>query len=171
MFTGIEIIRELSEVFIEPIGVAVSNFGGIFRVYVTDWKEERIVELNEKGERKDIHDLSSFNFLVPKKLRDIDIEMNGDLDPLWVADARRVEIPKLTGGIIEIRNPVADKFVFMSGIAVDTLDNFYVTSNENSTFVKYTETGKLLNETSTTGTSMIDVATALNHTDLTDLAA
>ena len=162
------LVSEITDVFIEPDGIAVTAAD---KIYVTDWKDERIILLDDLGERKGIFDIAFARFLELNKLRDIDVKEEAGSVSFWVSDSRRAEIPKIVFATKTIANQpsVADKFVFMSSLAVDSTDDFYVTSTQNSTFVKFSERGSLKNNVTVSETrALIDVSTAHNSTDNTD---
>ena len=162
-------VSEITDVFIEPYGIAVTAPD---KIYVTDWKDERIIKLDDMGSKTDIFDLSFARFLELNKLRDIDVKEEIGSVNFWVSDSRRAEIPKIVFATQTIASQpsVADKFVFMSSLAVDSTDDFYVTSTQNSTFVKFSERGSLKNNVTIAETrALIDVSTGHNSTDNTDL--
>ena len=152
-------INEFSKLFTDPEGVSVFNSSSIF---VTDWKDQRILNLDESGLRnQDPIDMRPAFFVSPIHLRDIEIN---DADPtnpdnrflIWTADSRTASIANLTETnsttptfvidkfrFDEVRT-IADKFVFGSSVAVDSKENFIFASTKDNTLIKFNERGKLL---------------------------
>lgn len=152
-----------TDVEVIPDGISVPDSNTI---YVTDWRQKRIVQLDDQGDNQAEFDFSFINFADSDKLRDIDY--NIDKDFFYVADARKATIPKiLPNSVIIDEEQIADKFIIMSGIAVGSDDNFYVASTEEEVLNKYTERGSLLERTniSVGDGSMIDVDVRFNVTD------
>ena len=156
----------IPKIFTQPEGIDVDTITG--DIYVTDWDEQRFIQLNEQGVFLDEQVFQDNRFRDYKFLRDIEV----DSENIWISDAReaRIQKIKLTDPTNDVAPPLlpSDKFLFMSSLAIDSKDNIYVTSTENQTLNKYTERGTLLEKnTDITGT-MEDVYASLNQFDNQD---
>ena len=125
--------------FIIPNGIDVTDPDGI---YLTDWKERRIVKLDQNIVVTEEFDFKQVGFPTP----DLgDIEVNGTDNFFWITEPRRATIDQVAFDGSLLANPsVADKYVFMSAIDADADDNFYVASSQNDTVSKFDLRGTLL---------------------------
>jgi len=176
--TSSDKINQFSKVFIEPEGVSVFNSSSIF---VTDWKDQRILNLDESGLRNHVPiDMEPAFFVLPTHLRDIEINDADSTDSknrflIWTADSRTASIANLTerevsGGTFQIDKfrfdevrTIADKFVFGSSVAVDSNENFILASTKDNTLKKFNDRGKFLaNFTVGEMDQLIDVSASID---------
>ena len=178
-------IAKRTKFFVEPEGISVFNSS---RIFVSDWKDERVLIIDQYGERIGPPiDMSPAMFVSPVHLRDIEVNPDMvDFRPLlvWTSDSRTASIANLTERqdpdnstkfvidkfrFDEVRT-VADKFVVGSSIAVDSHENFIFASTGNNTLIKFNERGKLLqNYTVPESYSLIDVSAAVDPISLDDV--
>ncbi len=146
-FNETAFILPVTDIFVEPEGISVPSSNSI---YVSDWKDERILKLDSSGKRtEDPFDLSPAMFLAKEKLRDIEVDEGRNL--VWVSDSRRGEITSVdlaTGGIKSDPGifKIANKFVFGSGLAIDSKDNFIFASTKNNTLIKFDERARKITD-------------------------
>ena len=161
-------IETLTDLYIWPEGISVTDPDSIF---VTDWKDVRIIELNSTGHKKNEFSLEHVVFPDITKLRDITI--NEQQNFFFIADSRKATIPKiLQNGLVIDEQQLSDKFIIMSGIAVGSDETFYVLSTEEGRINKYTERGILIANTKdgiAEGTELIDITTSINPITNSDI--
>jgi sugar lactone lactonase YvrE len=117
--------------FIVPLGIDLDNS----EIYVSDWKEQRIVKLDESGNFEKEFDLKNVGFVTDEQG---DIEVNTLEEFFWVTEPKRATIDQIWfNGSAKSFPSVGDQYVFMSSVDADKEDNFYVVSNQNSTISKY----------------------------------
>ena len=130
--------------FIVPNGLDVEEDF----IYVTDWKEGRIVKLAESsGQFENEFDMTGEIFFNVTALRDIEFVPSQNDDSFRISDPVRATITEVgTDGMQVDILPVADKFIFLSGLDVDDSDNFIVASNLNETAIKFDNRNRFLAE-------------------------
>lgn len=133
-----------SKHFIIPLGIDIVDTANPNekKIFVTDWKESRIVQLDKLGIFEQEFDLKRTGFVTPEQG---DIEVNHEEEFFWIVEPRRATINQVDFNGTALSFPsVADKYVWISGVDSDNQDNFYVISNQNATLSKYDIRGTLL---------------------------
>jgi DNA-binding beta-propeller fold protein YncE len=125
-----------SKHFIIPMGIDITNN----EILVSDWKEQRIVELDKSGDFTQEFDFKRVGF-VTDELGDVEINESDEF--FWIGEPRRATIDQIGFLGTGLAFPsVSDKYVIFSSIDVDKQDNFYVTGND--TVKKFDIRGDLL---------------------------
>lgn len=143
-----------SKHFIVPLGIDIADNS----IFVSDWKEQRIVQLD-----------MGLNFTDEFELTDSfrtndqgDIEVDTSAQFFRVTEPRAATIDKIRfDGTTTKFQSVADKYVAFSAIDSDRQDNFYVISNANETIAKFDIRGTPLAEANFTLSDtdiMVDIA-------------
>ena len=151
--------------FIIPLGIDLVNS----EIYVSDWKEQRIVKLDGSGNFEQEFDLSHVGFVTTEQG---DIEINSGSQFFWITEPRRATLDqvRLNGTALAFPS-IGDKYLFFSGVDADKQDNFYVISNPNGTVSKFDLRGTLIADAKDKGftlqpfQTMVDVSLGLDPLD------
>ena len=150
-----------SKHFIIPLGIDLTSSG----IYVSDWKEKRIVQLDADADFAREFDFKLVGFPTPEQ-GDIEVDITNQF--FWITEPRRATIDKVAfNGTVLKYSSVGDKFVFISTIYSDILDNFYVASSDDNTISKFDIRGTQLAKSDpvSSGTSFIDLTVGNDPTN------
>ena len=131
--------------FIIPLGIDLGDGA----IYVSDWKEKRIIDLDQSGDFDKEYDFKLVGFATCNTVSCstglADFEVDEDREFFWIAEPERAAINKVTfeGDLIKVLG-VSDKFVFISAVASDKYDTFYVASNQENVVKKFDLRSRLL---------------------------
>ena len=134
----------ITDIFVDPVGIEiVENVGGD-DFYIGDWKDLRIIKLDDDGDKTGLF-VPDFYFQNPSDL--VVDDPLGDRVNMWIADAKIGKVIKVFFIVEEQEREdlldVDGRFIFISGVDLDTKGNFYVANVTDNSIRKFDDRANL----------------------------